>query len=90
MLSKVKAKYLGGTDVRSKIVAIYTEHAPRKLKDVDRLLLEWKGEEELLLENIEKKYKQVDVQEIRTEIVSIYKQHNARNCATMYSSHSFA
>ncbi len=31
LLAKVQAKYLGGDDIRSQIVAIYTEHCPRKL-----------------------------------------------------------
>ena len=48
---------LDGVDaVRQEMTAIYKKHNPRKLKDVDGLLAEWVGEEELLLDNIRKKY----------------------------------
>ena len=48
---------LDGVDaIRQEMTAIYKKHNPRKLKDVDGLLAEWVGEEELLLDNIRKKY----------------------------------
>jgi hypothetical protein len=39
-------------ELRAEIFQIYTHSNPRKLADIDQLLLEWKGEEEHLLANI--------------------------------------
>ena len=54
------------------------------MTDVDRLLLEWHGEEEALLANIVDKYEPVsvtNVDEIRAQIVEIYRRRNARKLA---------
>ena len=40
------------TTVRDQVIAIYKEHNPSKLADVDGLLLEWVGEEHALLSKI--------------------------------------
>lgn len=42
--------------MREKILAIYIRHRPRKVDDVDALLEEWAGEEDLLLARIHAKY----------------------------------
>lgn len=41
---------------RTSILSIYAEYNPRKVRDVDRLLAEWDGEEDQLLACIEAKY----------------------------------
>ena len=41
---------------RARLRAIYREHNPRKLRDVDKLLEEWEGREEVLLHTVETKY----------------------------------
>jgi hypothetical protein len=43
--------------VRAQIFAIYKEHNPSKMLIVDSLLKEWEGEEEILLSNIQGKYR---------------------------------
>lgn len=42
--------------IRAQIVDIYKKHNRSKLNDVDALLEEWKGQEDVLLWNIQHKY----------------------------------
>lgn len=42
--------------IRTQIVDIYAKHNRSKLDDVDALLYEWKGEEDVLLWNVQQKY----------------------------------
>lgn len=42
--------------IRERIIQIYIENNPRKIGDVDKLLENWKGKEEMLLRDIEMKY----------------------------------
>lgn len=37
----------------------HSDHNPRKLDDIPALLLEWEGEEDVLLANVEAKYLRV-------------------------------
>eukprot|EP01048_Picozoa_sp_COSAG05_P018426 COSAG05_NODE_2691_length_2766_cov_3.328084_3_plen_354_part_00 len=43
-------------DVRARLQKIYTEHCPRKVQDIDKLLEEHAGKEEELLAKVEAKY----------------------------------
>ena len=42
--------------IRSQIIDIYLKHNPKKIDDVDQLIEEWKGQEDVLLWNIQQKY----------------------------------
>jgi hypothetical protein len=42
--------------IRTQIIDIYTKHNRSKLDDVDALLDEWKGQEDVLLWNVQQKY----------------------------------
>ena len=46
--------------IKAQIVAIYQARQPRKLADVDGLLEEWKGEEDVLLRKIKDKWLPAD------------------------------
>lgn len=43
-------------EVRAQIEAVYRQHRKEKLGDVERLLQEWRGSEQLLLQEIQRKY----------------------------------
>ena len=64
------------SEVRRQLLAIYSEHNPAKLGDVDGLVAEWAGQEELLLAKVQAKYLGGD--DIRSQIVAIYTEHCPR------------
>ena len=49
-------------EVRSQVEAVYTEHRREKLGDVQQLLQEWRGSEQLLLQEIRRKYCDVEAE----------------------------
>ena len=46
----------GLSSIRTRIQSIYQEHNPRKIADIDALLMEWQGDENKLLAQVEAKY----------------------------------
>ena len=74
-----RARHAG--EVRHQLVAIYSEHNPAKLGDVDGLVAEWAGQEELLLAKVQAKYLGGD--DIRSQIVAIYTEHCPRKLGGM-------
>ena len=49
-------------EVRSQVGAVYAEHRREKLGDVEQLLQEWRGSEQLLLQEIRRKYCDVEAE----------------------------
>ena len=43
-------------DFRAELIKIWTAHAPEKLKNVDKVLLKYKGKESLMIAKLQKKY----------------------------------
>lgn len=75
------ATSLGVADLaqlRERIVHLYEQFNPRKLKDVNALLLEWGGEEKLLLAQIEAKYRQQMLTYVRNQMFELYQSNNPR------------
>ena len=75
------ATSLGAADLaqlRERIVRLYEQFNPRKLKDVNALLLEWGGDEKLLLAQIETKYRQQMLTYVRNQIFELYQSNNPR------------
>lgn len=57
---------------REKILALYKQHNPDKVSDVDRLLEKYAGNEERLYLNIKKKY----IGQVKEKIIAVYEKHN--------------
>jgi hypothetical protein len=69
--------------IKARINGIYADHNPRKLDDTDGLLEEWKGEEDVLLANVEAKYGLVgETPTIRAKMFCIYVESNPRKLGT--------
>jgi hypothetical protein len=66
------------TAVRQRLVEIYTQHKPRKLQDLDELLGEWVGKEEVLLAKVEAKYLASSQQEDGERVCVVY-QNQRKN-----------
>ena len=47
----------GAVDYRAELIKIWTVHAPEKLKNVDKVLLKYKGKEAEMITKLKKKYK---------------------------------
>lgn len=84
LLANIQEKYSGDAgeqarhsgEVRNELEAIYRDHNPNKLGDLDELLEQWKGQEELLLSKVKAKY--MGGTDVRSQIIAIYTEHAPR------------
>jgi hypothetical protein len=69
-------------DTRAQLAALYANHDPHpheKIAQLDRLLLEWKGNELGLLGSVRAHYeRRASVEVVRAELVAIYTKRNRR------------